>query len=109
MSGKETETGRCEVPPIGWYCTRDAGHDGPCAAIEDDGTRPGSLFQDLSPLWAEGVTDEMVERAWLAYWAHIDSRRPAPEIQERGSAAMRAALIVAGCRRQPEPREDETP
>lgn len=22
----------CTVPPPGWYCTRGAGHDGPCAA-----------------------------------------------------------------------------
>lgn len=22
----------CEVPPPGWYCTRNAGHEGPCAA-----------------------------------------------------------------------------
>lgn len=23
---------RCEVPPPGWWCSRDPGHDGPCAA-----------------------------------------------------------------------------
>ena len=22
----------CDVPPEGWYCTREKGHDGPCAA-----------------------------------------------------------------------------
>ena len=22
----------CEVPPIGWWCSREKGHDGPCAA-----------------------------------------------------------------------------
>lgn len=22
----------CPVPPAGWYCTRERGHDGPCAA-----------------------------------------------------------------------------
>lgn len=22
----------CTVPPLGWYCTREPGHDGPCAA-----------------------------------------------------------------------------
>jgi hypothetical protein len=26
----------CLVPPKGWKCTRGAGHDGPCAAIEDN-------------------------------------------------------------------------
>jgi hypothetical protein len=23
----------CAIPPVGWYCTRRAGHTGPCAAI----------------------------------------------------------------------------
>jgi hypothetical protein len=22
----------CELPPLGWYCSREPGHDGPCAA-----------------------------------------------------------------------------
>lgn len=25
---------KCTMPPIGWACTRGAGHDGPCAAIQ---------------------------------------------------------------------------
>ncbi len=24
----------CDVPPLGWRCTRSKGHSGPCAAIE---------------------------------------------------------------------------
>lgn len=27
----ETKSG-CSVPPEGWYCTRNSGHEGPCAA-----------------------------------------------------------------------------
>jgi hypothetical protein len=23
----------CHLPPLGWSCTRAAGHDGPCAAV----------------------------------------------------------------------------
>jgi hypothetical protein len=23
----------CNVPPKGWLCTRESGHDGPCAAV----------------------------------------------------------------------------
>jgi len=23
---------RCDIPPAGWFCSRDAGHTGPCAA-----------------------------------------------------------------------------
>lgn len=26
----------CSVPPVGWMCTRGAGHEGPCAAVPDD-------------------------------------------------------------------------
>ncbi|WOB06517.1 hypothetical protein [Piscinibacter gummiphilus] len=29
-----TRAQQCNVPPPGWRCTRQAGHDGPCAAIE---------------------------------------------------------------------------
>jgi hypothetical protein len=27
------QAGKCQTPPAGWACTRDAGHAGPCAAI----------------------------------------------------------------------------
>lgn len=23
----------CQIPPSGWRCTREAGHEGPCAAL----------------------------------------------------------------------------
>lgn len=32
----------CTVPPPGWYCTRERGHDGPCAA------HPAHVAHDLS-------------------------------------------------------------
>ena len=25
----------CSQPPIGWYCTRSGGHEGPCAAYQN--------------------------------------------------------------------------
>lgn len=28
----DAETARCKVPPEGWWCSREPGHDGPCAA-----------------------------------------------------------------------------
>ncbi|WP_242137010.1 hypothetical protein [Sphingomonas sp. TREG-RG-20F-R18-01] len=31
------QQGECQIPPTGWYCTRKAGHEGPCAAIPDGG------------------------------------------------------------------------
>lgn len=30
----------CRVPPVGWTCTRPAGHNGPCAASPMDGRDP---------------------------------------------------------------------
>lgn len=27
----------CDRPPKGWYCTREADHDGPCAAYKKRG------------------------------------------------------------------------
>lgn len=32
-----TTTGdhKCMIPPAGWYCTREPGHEGPCAAYEE--------------------------------------------------------------------------
>lgn len=34
LSYKPSEPGaQCNLPPIGWRCTRDPGHDGPCAML----------------------------------------------------------------------------
>lgn len=27
-----TPSGKCDVPPLGWECSRPIGHSGPCAA-----------------------------------------------------------------------------
>jgi hypothetical protein len=32
----------CSLPPSGWSCTRGAGHEGPCAAVET--VQPSVLF-----------------------------------------------------------------
>lgn len=32
----EADAAVCQVPPHGWSCTRKAGHEGPCAAVETD-------------------------------------------------------------------------
>lgn len=32
--------GRCRVPPEGWFCTRDPGHPGPCAAYPIEKDKP---------------------------------------------------------------------
>jgi hypothetical protein len=34
QSSRHSIPDACRVPPAGWYCTRGAGHDGPCAAVK---------------------------------------------------------------------------
>lgn len=48
----------CDRPPEGWYCTREAGHSGPCAAHE--GERPVKTDQSLEDIIAviEKLTDQ---------------------------------------------------
>ena len=29
---------KCQIPPQGWECTRNAGHEGPCASIPNEDT-----------------------------------------------------------------------
>lgn len=39
--------GRCNLPPLGWQCSRPSGHHGPCAAyLDGDGYQPND---DLPP------------------------------------------------------------
>ncbi len=33
-AGHDNADAECMVPPLGWRCTRGAGHEGPCAAVE---------------------------------------------------------------------------
>lgn len=41
----------CTIPPPGWVCTRERGHDGPCAAYPDPRIvelfPPGSIENDM--------------------------------------------------------------
>ena len=77
LSGYEAaqyDANSCDVPPQGWLCTRQAGHDGPCAAIEDNNGRElvnramSRLAEQDSapqPMQDQVVTDE--ERMTHAY------------------------------------------
>lgn len=41
---------KCNIPPAGWACTRKAGHDGPCAAIQLGGdTEPTTDIRPRLP------------------------------------------------------------
>jgi hypothetical protein len=37
---------QCDLPPKGWYCTRDKGHEGPCAAHSTEQQPAQSAEQD---------------------------------------------------------------
>lgn len=42
-----TDPEPCTVPPGGWYCTRGAGHDGPCAAWPDASAELQALAEKM--------------------------------------------------------------
>ena len=48
---------KCELPPAGWVCTREPGHDGPCAAVASD-TGSG-LREGLEALFEQAFADGM--------------------------------------------------
>jgi hypothetical protein len=41
----------CKLPPRGWYCTRGAGHDGPCAAWPTRWTRIRQWLHEHVTTW----------------------------------------------------------
>lgn len=57
---KRIEAGGCVRPPFGWRCTRSNGHEGPCAAVEDDGFQEGDYPTALRFRYTnhEGVTED---------------------------------------------------
>lgn len=53
----------CNRPPAGWWCSREAGHEGPCAA------RPGSRPEAVNtPEQAREITERFLigaKRQWM--------------------------------------------
>lgn len=77
----------CTIPPKGWTCSRDAGHDGPCAASQepfpyevyvDQAVQNLKTFRmnyhwaggDYDQIWAESMSLRelrgLLTDAWLA-------------------------------------------
>lgn len=46
---------KCTIPPIGWRCTRAAGHSGPCAAMPDEAL-PLSRDEEIFLRFVDGET-----------------------------------------------------
>jgi len=55
------EATECDLPPVGWRCTRESGHDGPCAAVPDD---PRSV-KDYKAMVVEAEAERAALRAFL--------------------------------------------
>jgi hypothetical protein len=56
IEGSEPQA--CKIPPAGWYCTRAAGHDGPCAAVpQADPVVKQSLTTQADPVREEREKD----------------------------------------------------
>jgi hypothetical protein len=52
--------GRCSLPPRGWFCKREGGHDGPCAAYASR-WRWGVIFR-LASFWVGVHYSEKMQR-----------------------------------------------
>lgn len=79
----------CEIPPEGWWCSREVGHGGPCAARE------------VTPPWyAKLIADLRSPPYWSAEYGPDDARldispRHASDALEITVAALQAVKRVA--------------
>ena len=58
----------CKIPPPGWLCTREEGHDGPCAALPDKFTHKG--WFGICPVYLGDLDREPVQIA-PRWWAVV--------------------------------------
>lgn len=49
---------QCSIPPEGWFCTRGAGHDGPCAAHAQGTSGSAQDAQRLDPQGESPVVED---------------------------------------------------
>jgi hypothetical protein len=89
----------CVVPPEGWYCTREGGHPGPCAALPIEakplhvlGLRKSAKRDRYAPVISEPL--DAVEAKARELWA-FDLKR----------GAMTRAMTILECLHLPVPPE----
>ncbi len=61
----------CDVPPTGWKCSRESGHEGPCAASRD---MPYDEYVDRALCVVRIVTEEWESTTCPAVkidWVHL--------------------------------------
>lgn len=82
-------TEQCNIPPKGWRCIREPGHDGPCAAmpVSDRDGLPEITMQDF----------QAVQAIIAQLWANKQAETPEPPRRESimRKAGIRADLIYA--------------
>lgn len=88
----------CSVPPPGWRCTRDEGHDGPCAAVASAGPIDPALLDTLCR-WYHGVRNDQARDVLVdaGLVLHFDSPY-GDEITERGAQVLANALRLSQLR-----------
>jgi hypothetical protein len=79
----------CDVPPEGWWCSREAGHEGPCAAREI-----------IPPWYAKLIRELRAPPYWSAEYGPNDARlditpRHASDALEIALAALQSIKRVA--------------
>ena len=82
----------CHIPPVGWKCTREAGHDGPCAAYPDAmlvGEPQPSSYREPAAIvsWAANRLVELEAKA----------QSQAQRIAELEDALVAMLSNVSGC------------
>jgi hypothetical protein len=55
----------CSVPPSGWRCSRDAGHDGPCAATQTFEFTPSRAYRPGDTITITGFTDHRYNATYV--------------------------------------------
>jgi len=59
------DDGKCQKPPAGWRCTRERGHDGPCAAVPIVGPkqRVQAVYDAIAAVQSDPSTLDLFTRS----------------------------------------------
>lgn len=103
----------CDLPPLGWRCTRTAGHEGPCAAVEapEDADLVAKGMERLreAPAQAQqSMTHELQQQCsdWGVYWRASDAHGVDLSMEQAEELLRRALGVeVAIAKAKPEAQQ----
>lgn len=92
---------RCTLPPDGWHCPRDAGHEGPCAALQVQ------KYGAVIPITEELLHDSQLRPCDIKNCPHCPVPTPKEPVSRRtrlrwwvrrkwNYLRLRAAVFLAG-------------